>query len=222
MLDRDGLDPAVVEAALAELRRVNRWLLGHLPARRTLLPRLLAGPEEQVLLDVGTGSGEVAAGLARRAARAGRRVRVVGVDRKLGHLLAGGGGRAPQLRVVADARALPFGDGAVDWSLSTLFFHHFEADANRRIVAEMRRVARRAAVVVDLRRSPLARRVGPLLIAACGVGPITRHDGRVSLARAWPIAAVARLVADQPVEELRRRFPFRFSLVLGPATAPRR
>lgn len=222
MLDRDGLEAAVVEAALGELRRVNRWLLGHGPVRRTLLPRLAAGPRQQLLLDVGTGSGEVAAGLARRAAEAGRRVRVVGVDRKLAHLLAGGARRPRRLGVVADARHLPFRDGAFDWSLSTLFFHHFEAAGNRRIVAEMRRVARRGAVVVDLRQSALARRVGPLLIAALGVGPITRHDGRVSLARAWPLPAVAALVEDQPVVELRRRFPFRFSLVLagGRPTAP--
>jgi SAM-dependent methyltransferase len=215
MLDGDGLDAALVESALGELRRVNRWLLGHGPVRRTLLPRLLAGPREQLLLDVGTGSGEVAAALARRAAAAGRRVRLVGVDRKLAHLLAGGAGRPRQLRVVADARALPLRDGAVDWSLSTLFFHHFDAAGNRRVVAEMRRVARCGAVVVDLRESAVARRVGPLLIAALGVGPITRHDGRVSLARAWALPAVAALVEGQPVVELRRRFPFRFSLVLA-------
>lgn len=215
MLDRDGLEAAVVEAALGELRRVNRWLLGHGPVRRTLLPRLVAGPRQQLLLDVGTGSGEVAAGLARRAAEAGRRVRVVGVDRKLAHLLTGGVRRPRRLGVVADARHLPFRDGALDWSLSSLFFHHFEAAGNRRVLAEMRRVARRGAVVVDLRQSALARRVGPLLIAALGVGPITRHDGRVSLARAWSLAAVAALVEGQPVVELRRRFPFRFSLVLA-------
>jgi SAM-dependent methyltransferase len=217
ILDREDLDRATVEAALGELRRVNRWLLGHGPVRRALLARLLAGPAEQLLLDLGTGSGEVAAGLARRAAAAGRSVRVVGVDRKLAHLLAGDERRAPQLRVVADARRLPFRDGAVDWSLSTLFFHHFDAEGNRRVLAEMRRIARRGAAVVDLRQSALARRLAPLFIAALGVGPITRHDGRVSLTRAWPLPAVAALVADQPVTELRRRFPFRFSLVLPPS-----
>ncbi len=215
ILDREGLDPATVERALAELRRVNRLLLGHLPARRTLLPRLAAGPARQRLLDVGTGSGEVAAGLAARAAASGRRVRVVGVDRKLAHLLAGRRLGGDGLRVVADARRLPFRDGAVDWSLSTLFFHHFEAAANRRILAEMRRVALRGAAVVDLRRSRLAALAGALLIPLTGAGPVTRHDGRASLARAWTLAAVRRLVSDLPGVELRRRFPFRFALVLA-------
>ncbi|HUO86248.1 MAG TPA: methyltransferase domain-containing protein [Thermoanaerobaculia bacterium] len=215
LLDGDDLDVRAQQAALGELRRVNRWLLGHRSVHRTLLGRLASGPAEQRLLDIGAGGGEVAEGLVRRARVAGRRVRLIGLDRKLGHLLAGGARRRSQLRVVADARHLPLRDGAVDWSLSTLFFHHLDEDGNRRVLAEMRRVARRGAAVVDLRSSPLARRLGPLLIAGLGVGRVTRHDGRLSLARAWSLAAVAGLVAGQPVEELRRRFPFRFSLVLA-------
>jgi SAM-dependent methyltransferase len=229
---RDGLDPALVERSLAELQRVNRLLFGYWPVRRTLLPRLAApgGPwTPQLVVDLGTGSGDVARHLARAAAARGRRVTVVGIDRKLGHLLAGrrrereerrrGGGAGVagavrQLCVVADARALPFADGAADWTLSTLFFHHFEAADNRRILAEMRRAARRAAVVVDLRRSRLGAAVGRLLIPLTGAGWVTRHDGRVSLGRSWPLDRVRELVAGQPVEELRRRFPFRFSLVL--------
>lgn len=233
ILDREGLDPALVERALAELQRVNRLLLGYRPVVRTLLPRLAprraapeAGAPDPVLLDVGTGSGDVARSLARAAGRRGRRVRVVGVDRKLGHLLAGRRREARlarrgerQLRVVADARALPLADGAVDWSVSTLFFHHFEAADNLRILAEMRRTARRGAAVVDLRRSRFGAAVGRLLIPLTGAGLITRHDGRVSLTRCWPLARVRALVADLPVEELRRRFPFRFSLVL-PGLSP--
>jgi hypothetical protein len=44
---------------------------------------------------------------------------------------------------------------------------------------------------------------------------VTRNDGRVSVRRAWTIPEVARLVDGEPVLELRRRFPFRFSLVLA-------
>jgi len=214
ILDRPGLAPSVVERSLVELARVNRWLLGHRPVRRTLLPRIVAGPPEQRLLDVGTGSGDVAAGLARRAARRGRRVAVVGVDRKLSHLVVGRRLGRRQLRVAADARALPFRDGAFDWSLSTLFFHHFDASANRAILAEMRRTACRGVVVVDLRASRWGRWLGGLLIPLLGVGPVTRHDGRVSLARAWRLPDVRRLTADLPVAEISKRHPFRFALVL--------
>ena len=216
ILDREGLDPAVVEDALGELSRVNRLLFGYRPVVRTLLPRLLDGPARQTVLDVGTGSGDVADALARKVRRRGREVTVVGVDRKLAHLLAGRRRGIRQQRVAADAEALPFRDGAADWSLSTLFFHHFGAETNLAILAEMRRTARRGAVVVDLRRNRFGELVGRLLIPLTGAGFITRHDGRVSLARCWRFRDVAALVSRLPVRELKRRFPFRFSLVVGP------
>jgi SAM-dependent methyltransferase len=214
ILDRPGLDPAVVERALGELARVNRLLLGYRPLLATLLPRLVEGPERPMVVDLGTGSGDAAERLRRAAERRRLQPTVIGVDRQLTHLLVGRRRGARQLRVVADARALPFADGAVDWSLSTLLFHHFGGDDNREILAEMARVARRGAAVVDLRASRLGRWVGRVLIPLTGAGPITRHDGRLSLAAAWEMDDVRRLVGDGlELVELRRRFPFRFSLV---------
>ncbi|HMB53993.1 MAG TPA: methyltransferase type 11, partial [Thermoanaerobaculia bacterium] len=81
ILDRPGLDPAVVERALGELARVNRLLLGYRPLLATLLPRLAEGPERQTVVDLGTGSGDAAERLRRAARRRGREVQVVGVDR---------------------------------------------------------------------------------------------------------------------------------------------
>lgn len=219
ILDREGLEPETVECALDELRRVNRLLFGYAPVLRALLPRLRTGAAAAggpLLLDVGTGSGDVVGRLADAAAQRGERPTVVGVDRKLTHLLVGRQRHPEQLRVVADARELPFRDGAADWSLSTLFFHHFDAAENRDVVAEMVRTARCGAAVVDLRASRLGRCVGRLLIPLTGAGPITRHDGRVSLRRAWSLERVEELAAGMDVEvmELKRRFPFRFSLLL--------
>jgi ubiquinone/menaquinone biosynthesis C-methylase UbiE len=164
---------------------------------------------------VGTGSGLTAALLARAALRAGLELRVVGVDRKLGHLVAGREWGIGALRVVADAGRLPLRTRSVDWSLSTLFFHHFDADGNRRVVAEMRRVARAGAAVVDLRRSRVSALLVRLLLPLFSASRVTRHDGRVSVDQAWSIGEVGRWAADLPVRELRARFPFRFSLVVA-------
>jgi ubiquinone/menaquinone biosynthesis C-methylase UbiE len=166
------------------------------------------------VLDLGTGGGEVAADLARAAAKRGAPLRVVGMDLKLRHLVIGRRAGSDQLRVVADATALPFRDGVFEWSFSTLFFHHFEADTNRRVLAEMRRVSRAGAAVVDLRPSRLALRLLLVLFRLIGASEITRHDGKVSFEQSWPLADIARLTAGLPVRELRRRFPFRWSLVV--------
>lgn len=214
LLDQPTLGYDETARSLGELDRVNRWLLGTLPLRRTLLPLLPRGERPPLVLDLGTGSGEVAAGLARTAARRGTPVRVVGLDRKLSHLTFGRRAGIPQLRVVGDAQALPFRDGAFAWSFSTLFFHHFDGAENRRVLVEMRRVARGGAAVIDLRRSRLLWLLVALLVPFLGAGRVTRADGRESVRRAWTLPEVAELVRGLPVAELRRRFPFRFSLVL--------
>lgn len=213
-MDRADLPLAAVERALHDIGRVHR-AIGIGALRRALLPRL--GPGRHRVLDLGTGSGEVPALLARRAARRAIDLEVVGVDRKLSHLAAGRRLGFAQRRVVADAVALPFRDGSFAWSLSTLFFHHFGAEENRRVLAEMRRVSRRGAVVADLRRSPLATWISRGVLALLRPGPVASHDGRLSIEQAWSLAEVRELVPLQEVEELARRWPFRFSLVLKPA-----
>jgi SAM-dependent methyltransferase len=226
LMDRPDLGWDENRRALRDLDRISWWLLGAGAVVRTLRARLRAGRRRAAILDVGTGSGWTVARLARAARRDGLEVRVVGLDRKLAHLLAGRSRGIRQLRVVGDAQALPLRAAAVDWSLSSLFFHHFDAAGNRLVLAEMRRVARAGAAIVDLRRSPWSSLLVRLLLPLLGASRVTRHDGRLSVDGAWRCDEVARLVAGEPVLELRRRFPFRFSLVVAggpaaPATADR-
>ncbi|MEM7051933.1 MAG: methyltransferase domain-containing protein [Acidobacteriota bacterium] len=218
ILDSASLDPAARERALRGLGRVNRVLFGFQPVRRSLLPLWTKGPPDLCVLDLGTGSGETAARLARAARRRGIAVRAIGVDRQLGHLLFGRRAGHHQLRVVADARHLPFADAACDWTLSSLFFHHFDGPANRAVVAEMNRVARRGAVVVDLRRNWLAALLVRLLLPLLGVCAVTRHDGRLSVRQSWPLAELRRWATVYQGAEVRRRFPFRFCLVIPTKT----
>lgn len=216
VMDQENLPLADTHRALEDLDRVHRWLLGSLPLKRALLPRLKSAAVEQTVVDLGTGSGQVTASTVDAARRSGIELRIVGVDRKLSHLAYGRRRGVAQSRVVADARALPFADCSVDWCISNLFLHHFAQDHNRRILGEMQRVAARGALVVDLRRSWLARRlIGPLL-RLLQVAWVASQDGRTSAANAWSFDELSTLLDGRQPLELRRRFPFRFSLLLQP------
>ncbi len=220
LMDQSSLSAADTERALLDLQRVNRWAFGIGPAVRTLQPLIARAPRRQRLLDLGTGTGQVPTAVARSVRRRGILLQVVGTDRKLNHLLVGRRQGFAQLRVVADADQLPFRDGSVDWSLSNLLFHHFGPADNRRILSEMCRVARRGAVVVDLRSSRTSSLLVGLLLRVLRVDYVARYDGRVSVEEAWGLQEVREFAGEQQTVELRRRFPFRFSLVLKAHSSP--
>ena len=221
IMDRLDLPAADAERALRDLRRVNRMTLGAGSLVRSLLPRLAEADERgeagepQSVADLGTGSGDAAEALSRAALETGRPLRVVGVDRKLSHLLVGRDQGTEQLRVVADVAALPFRDGALDWTVSTLLLHHFDGDESRAVLAESVRVSRRGSLTVDLRRSRLAPALIRLVLPLLRVGPVAYYDGKVSIDQAWSLDEAADLAAGFEALELRRRFPFRFSLLLA-------
>ncbi len=212
-LDR-GVSPAEAEAALRDLERVYRWLLAGGRHLRHRVLRALGEGSGGWCLDLGAGGGHVGADVVRDAARRGRRVRVLGVDAKLSHLLAGRRFGSPQLPLVADASALPIRDGTLACAFSHLFFHHFDASGNRSVLAEMVRVAQ-VVVVVDLRRSGVLLRLVRPGLRLLGLGEVAYEDGVISVERSYSLEEVAAVTGGLPVRELRGRFPFRWALVLG-------
>ena len=107
-------------------------------------------------------------------------------------------------------------DGAVDWAACHLFIHHFDGDETRRIVGEMRRVARRGVALVDLRRNRLAAWLIRLLFPVLRIGEIAKTDGLLSVRQSWSVPEIRALAhaAAWPVTRLRRRFPFRWSMLI--------
>jgi ubiquinone/menaquinone biosynthesis C-methylase UbiE len=204
-LDRP-VPPAALAATLADMDRFGAWFGGHALSLRAI--RRVAGEggaRPLVILDVGGGDAAFAARLALRARRQGRRVRVLVVDRDAATLALAqrvAASYAEIALVQADATALPFRAGAVDVVTATLTLHHLTPDAAVAALREMRAVARRAVVVNDLLRSRLTLALVWLATRAFRCHPISRHDGPLSVRRAYSRAELAALAARAGVSRL--------------------
>jgi hypothetical protein len=227
-LDRPDLPYAARRRAIADLRRVNRFLFGRRAAVRAVLAELRGGAGARLLLDVAAGSGDVGRAVGRAAARRGVAVEVIALDRELSHLLLGRRWGEIASAVVARAEALPFADRSFEVAFSTLFFHHLDRAGKTAAGAEMLRVSRRAAVIVDLVRSRWAALALRVLFPLLGIGRVARADGQVSIERGASLDEWAESLGAVGSIELRRRFPARVSVVLRAAdgarsgSAPRR
>jgi SAM-dependent methyltransferase len=187
-MDAPGLDAAEVEHAYRVLRRVNRWFFGGVPSLRRELDTFLADarvePGSSVsLLDVGSGSGDLAAFASDWLRDRGLRPVAVALDRDPTALRLASGSGLRALR--ADALRLPLGDGSVDVAMAVKFAHHFRGEGLVRLVSELARVARRRVVVLDLRRSWLAYWGFVAWSRLFTRSRLVRHDGPVSVLRGF-------------------------------------
>lgn len=212
-LDQEGLTRAERDRALDGLARVHAWTLAGPALSRSLRDLPLANDRPPRLLDVGAGGGDLSPRILRRLPREGR---IALCDRQLAHLLLARERGRGHWHVVADARALPFRDGGFSGCLSHLVWHHFDKEDNRACLREMCRIARDGVLVVDLRPSAIARRFFPLVAGLLRLDPVSWHDGIASLAAAWPFERVRKVLPPGARYRLRRRFPFRWSLVVLP------
>ncbi|HEY3174893.1 MAG TPA: methyltransferase domain-containing protein [Candidatus Polarisedimenticolia bacterium] len=228
IMDAGGYDDAEIRANLADLRFYNDWFGGTRLAIRAVA-RLLAGaggaPADRLsLLDVATGSGDIPAGVARWLARRGVTTLALGVDANPEVLEEArrfcGGRSAPVSLLRADACRLPHPDRSVDIVLCSNFMHHLDASEVVAALREMGRVARVGVAAIDLMRTRAAWLNVWLLTRLTTLNRLTRHDGPLSVHRAF-VPEELRALAGQAgllEAEVRRAGPVRMVLTCRTAS----
>jgi ubiquinone/menaquinone biosynthesis C-methylase UbiE len=195
----DGRPPAIALAAtLADLDRLNAWFGGHALSLARVRRAAAALPPERTLrvVDVGGGDGGFGRRVARWARSAGRRARVLVIDHDAttAGLAAAACAAYPEIAVVrADATALPLAGAAADVVHAGLTLHHLEPEAAIMALREMRRACRGRLVVNDLARTPLALGLVWLATRVLPMHPMSRHDGPLSVRRAYAPAELGDL-----------------------------
>ena len=193
LLDGERLDPRELRINLREMARLNRLPGGTADSVRATIS-LLDGRTDATVLDVGTGSGDFVRRLVRE-----RPLRVLACDLRpevmaiASRNLAG----LDNVEVIrADARSLPFDDGAVEVTHASLLLHHLDPPDAVAALREMRRVAHEGIVINDLRRGRLAFAATAASVLALSRGRYTRHDGVLSARRAYSLPELDRLAAS--------------------------
>lgn len=202
LLDRPGAPSSELAESLADIARLNRLgptrsLLAHVGP---FLDRFRREGHRRPfrVLDVGTGGADVPVALARWARARGAAVSVVALDVQPEVLacVAAPARELPELRLVAgDALRPPVRAGGVDLALCSLTLHHLPEDG---VVALLRLMAERARLgflVSDLRRSRPAYVAAWLATHLISRNRFTRHDGPLSVRRAYTREELAGLSA---------------------------
>jgi len=192
ILDDPATPDALRRRAMADVERSN-VLFGGSRAVRREVRRLPPLPDRGgVLLDVGTGRGDIAAGVARDGARRGARVWTIGLDRS--EALARDARHRLDAVVVGDALRLPFRDASADLVVCSQVLHHlFDGDL-RQGVTELNRVSGGWVIVADLRRSLVAALGFWLASFVFRFHWATRLDGVTSVLRGFTARELAPLV----------------------------
>lgn len=215
----DGpLPTAALGATLHDLHVLNAWFGGYaltLSRIRRAAARLPRG-RTLVVADVGGGRGDLAIAVVRWARRRRRPVRVLVIDADPATLALARRHTAPYPEITllqADAVALPLREGAVDVAVAALTLHHLPADAAAGCLAQLAAVSG-LGVVNDLLRTRLSLAVVWLTTRLLRLHPVSRHDGPVSVRRAYSAAELAALAERAGVRARIRRYPCLARLVM--------
>lgn len=187
LMDLPNPDPKDLEDDLTNLGIINRWF-GGTKAMLAALRRLVGEAETFTVIDLATGYGDHPRNMVKWASNQGKRCQVVAVDNQMDTLLMAreASRGVPQVRFVqADARQLPFKEGASDFSFCCLALHHFSETDAVKVMRECRRVARQGTAILDLARSRLAYAAVWLLTQFILTAKMTKHDARMSIRRAF-------------------------------------
>jgi SAM-dependent methyltransferase len=189
MMDRPQPVSAELERDLCNIRRLNRWF-GSYALISFFLRRWINPGARLRIVDLATGSGDIPRLIADYARGVGAVVHIDALDQQSATVDIA-------KRLSADYPNITFVEGNIlDWETSepcdlvlcTMALHHFTDEDAIRVLRRCRDLSRKLVLVSDLRRSRFGTIGVQLLTATIFREPMTKHDARLSMARAFSFA----------------------------------
>ncbi|CAN5470655.1 hypothetical protein BH10ACI1_BH10ACI1_12920 [soil metagenome] len=206
------------ERFLREIGFINRNLGDNRTLKKTLLREISQNnPQDFSVLDVGAGSGELLRTIVKYARRTNRKAQLFGLElneRSAKSIMEKSINFSEIRSVRADVLNLPFADKSFDYTICSLFTHHFLDENVIKILKEINRVSRRNIFVMDLHRHPLAYFFYRIFCKVFRISQLVRHDGSLSILRSFKPNELRDLAQKAGIENIsvERYFPFRIVL----------
>ena len=213
LMDADDLDPAIYDAVLTDLAKVNTLTMARRPTLQFHSRIALAKPGTPLkILDVGYGDGDMLRAIYRWGRHRNVALALVGID--LNPKSASVARAATPADIVIDYRTGDYaalaGEG-FDVILSSIVAHHMTHGQLIAFLRFMQAEARMGWLVNDLHRHGFAYYGFPLLAMIMRWHPIVKHDGQLSIARSYRPSEWPPILAEAGISNARifRAFPFR-------------
>jgi 2-polyprenyl-3-methyl-5-hydroxy-6-metoxy-1,4-benzoquinol methylase len=189
LMDRPQPVSSELEKDLRNIRQLNRFFGSHRLVLHFLRRWIKPGDHVRIV-DLATGSGDIPRLIVDRTRKIGAKVEIAALDQQSATIEIARKLSAdyPEISFV-EANILEWRPaGPYDIVLCSLALHHFSDVDAMRLLRRCRELSQKFVVVSDLRRGLLATIGVYLLTALIFREPMTRHDGRVSAARAFSFA----------------------------------
>jgi hypothetical protein len=221
LMDADTTDFATFAACLRDLERVNRASLGYRPTLRWLdavTRKHRADGTPLTILDVGSGHGDMLRCIWRWATAARIPVTLTGIDLNPWSTRAAEAATPAGMPIrfeTGDLFAIA-PERRFDIILSALFAHHLSDEGLLRFVRWMEASARIGWFINDLHRHPVAEHGLRAIFAVLPVHHFVRHDGPVSVRRAFTRGELTSLLDAAAIPPgratIRWHMPFRWGV----------
>ena len=213
LMDADDLDPAIYDAVLTDLAKVNTLTLARRPTLQFLARIALANPGKPLkILDVGYGDGDMLRAIHRWGQNCSVALVLVGID--LNPKSASVARAATPADIAIDYRTGDYAalaEEGFDVVISNMVAHHMTDAERLAFLHFMQAEARTGWLINDLHRHGFAYHGYPLLATLMRWHPIVKHDGRLSIARSFRPHEWTAILAEAGISnaQILRVFPFR-------------
>jgi ubiquinone/menaquinone biosynthesis C-methylase UbiE len=217
-LDTGDYTAVEYDVCLSELRFINRWIGDSYALRKTLLREIESEDlREFSVLDVGAGSGELLREIAKFSRKQNRNAKLFGLEYNQ-RSAESINSESKDFHEISSVRgtgfSLPFADNSFDYTICSLFTHHFTDENVVKLLAEMKRVSARGVFVIDLHRHAIAYGLYKTFCVAFQISNLVREDGSLSVLRGFKPNELNALAEKAKLENasVTRHFPFRLVL----------